>query len=152
MQQTRDSYFAPHLFPHFPLSPPLASSNMARTAARWAVALVALLATTAAFVVRPVRCAQPVENHGRLSFGGFFTCKSLIANSLLSHALWIHTRPSVERRRVLPRKILSSSSGRTVSGSKLTLHAGKNMGRRSLLQQVCQISASLPDVESVWSI
>ena len=49
---------------------------MARTAARWAVALVALLATTAAFVVRPVRCAQPVENHGRLSFGGFLHAKA----------------------------------------------------------------------------
>lgn len=65
-------------------------------------------------------------------------------------------RPSVERRRVLPRKTLSSSSGRTVSTvspskiSKLTLHAGKNMGRRSLLQQATDFLPLLPGVWFVY--
>ena len=152
MQQTRDSYFAPHLFPHFPPFPSPSilqhgtdGCSVGGGPGCFACDNCSLCGT--ACEVRPT-CWEPRPS----KFWRFFTCKSLIVNSLLSHALWIHTRPSVERRRVLPRKILSSSSGRTVSGSKLTLHAGKNMGRRSLLQQVCQISASLPDVESVWSI
>ena len=148
--------FAPHLFPHFPPFPSPSPSilqhgtdgcSVGGGPGCFACDNCSLCGT--ACEVRPT-CWEPRPS----KFWRFFymqKIKSLIANSLLSHALRIHTRPSVERRRVLPRKILSSSSGRTVSGSKLTLHAGKNMGRRSLLQQVCQISASLP-VESVWSI
>lgn len=122
---------------------------MARTVAR--AAAVALLATTAAFVVVPVRCAQTVTAVQVLQV--VLCCFIKVRDplrSIIDANSWqyiariprprIHTRPSVERRRVLPRKTLSSS-GRTVSPSKLTLHAGKNMGRRSLLQQVgCQIS------------
>eukprot|EP00435_Cladocopium_sp_Y103_P033941 s920_g8.t1 len=61
-------------------------------------------------------------------------------------------RPSVERRRVLPKKTLSSSSGRTVSPSKLTLHAGKNMGRRTLLQQATDFLPLLPGALSWFKV